>query len=87
MKELIDKTRKSEPHVPGKLLINEQEVFGKEEMVNEFNTFFTNIGAELAKIYQMRQGHLKVILKKYTQPCQQTLLQLTRSKRHFFRLK
>ena len=87
MKELIGKTRKSEPHVPGKVLINEQEVFGKEEMVNEFNTFFTNIGAELAKIYQMRQGHLKVILKKYAQPCQQTLLQLTRSKRYFSHLK
>ena len=24
MKELTDKTRKSEPHLPGKLLINEQ---------------------------------------------------------------
>ena len=50
MKELIDKTRKSEPHLPGKLLINEQQVSGKEGMANEFNTFFTNIGAELVKI-------------------------------------
>ena len=49
MKELIGKTRKSEPHLPGKLLINEQEVSGKVEIANEFNTFFTNIGAELAK--------------------------------------
>ena len=38
MKELIGKTRKSE-----------QEVSGKVEITNEFNTFFTNIGAELAK--------------------------------------
>ena len=30
-------------------MINEQEVSGQEEMTNEFNTFFTNIGAELAK--------------------------------------
>ena len=30
MKELIGKTRKSEPHLPGKILINEQEVFDKE---------------------------------------------------------
>ena len=49
MKELIGKTRKSEPHLPGKRLIYEQEVSGKEEIANEFNTFFTNTGAELAK--------------------------------------
>ena len=49
MKELIGKTRKSESHLPGKLLINEQEVSGKAEIVNDFNTFLTNIGAELAK--------------------------------------
>ena len=49
MKELTGKTRKSEPHLPGKLLINKQEVSAKEQMANEFNTFFTNIGAELAK--------------------------------------
>ena len=41
MKELIGKTRKSEPHLPGKLLINEQGVSGKMEIANEFNTFFT----------------------------------------------
>ena len=40
MKELIGKTRKSEPHLPGKLLVNEQELSGKEEIANDFNTFF-----------------------------------------------
>ena len=40
MKELRGKTRKSEPHLPQKLFINEHEIFGKEEMANEFNTFF-----------------------------------------------
>ena len=49
MKELTGKTRKADPPLPGKLLINEQEVSGKEEMANQFNTFFTNIGVELAK--------------------------------------
>ena len=49
MKDLIDKTWKSEPHLPGKLLINDQEVSGKEEIANEFNTFFTNIDSGLAK--------------------------------------
>ena len=49
MKELTGKTRISQPHLPGKRLINEQEVSGKEEIANEFNTFFTNIGPELVK--------------------------------------
>ena len=61
---MISKTGKSDPPLPGKILINEHEVSGKEEIANEFNTFFTNIGLELAKKYQMRQVHLKVILKK-----------------------
>ena len=49
VERLTDKTRKLEPHLPGKLLIDEQEVSGKEETTNEFNTFFTNIGPQSAK--------------------------------------
>ena len=64
MKELIGKTRKSEPQLPGKRLINEHEVSGKERIANKFNTFSTNIGPELAQKYQMCQGHLKVFLRK-----------------------
>ena len=47
MKELIGKIRKSEPHLPGKLLINQHKISRKEEIANVFNTFFTNIGSEL----------------------------------------
>ena len=81
---MIGKIRKPEPHLLGKLLISEHVVSSKEEIANEFNIFYTNIGPESAKKYQKRQGHLKAILKKWTQPCQQNLLQLTRSKRQFF---
>ena len=49
IKELIDKTRKSEPHLPGQPLVNEHEVSGKAEIANQFNTFFKNIGSELVK--------------------------------------
>ena len=49
MKELVCKTQKSEPHLPGKLLINEHEVSCKENIANECNTLFTNIDPELAK--------------------------------------
>ena len=60
MKELIGKTRKSEPHLPGKLLINEHEVSCKENIANEFNTLFTNIDQSWPKKYQMHQDCLKV---------------------------
>ena len=64
MKELIGKTRKSESLLPGKLLINEHEVSGKEEMASEFNTFSQILAQSWPVKYQMRQGHLKVIFKK-----------------------
>ena len=87
MKELIGKARKSEPHLPGKLLINEQEISGKEEMANEFSTFFTNIGAELAKNIRNASRPFESYIKKVDTTMQDTLLQLKRSKRHFFHLK
>ena len=64
MKELIGKTRKSEPHLPGKLLINEQEVSGKVEIANEFNTFFTNIGSEMAKTIPNASRPFESYIKK-----------------------
>ena len=49
-KELIGKkTRKSEPHSLGKLLINEHEISRKEEIVDEFNTFFHKYGPKVGK--------------------------------------
>ena len=83
MKELIGKTQKSQPHLPGKLLINKYDLSGKEEIANEFNTFFTNIGPGLAKKIQNVSRPFESYLKKLMQPCQQTLIQLTRSKRYF----
>ena len=40
MKELICKTRKSEPHLPEKLLINEHEVSGKVILLILFSQIF-----------------------------------------------
>ena len=51
MKELIGKTRKSEPHLPGKPFISEQEVSGKEEMANKFNTFFNKYWCKVGQKY------------------------------------
>ena len=63
MKEVIGKTRKSEPHLPGKISIHGHEVSGKKKITNEFHTFTDN-GQSWSKKYQMHQGHLKVIFKK-----------------------
>ena len=84
MEELIGKTRKSEPHLPWKLLINEHEVFHEEDTENKFNTSFTNIASELVKRTPNASSLFERYLRKYTRPSQQTLLQLTRSNRHFF---
>ena len=52
MTELIGKTQKSQPHLPGKILINKYDLFGKEEIAKEINTFLTNIDPELTKKIQ-----------------------------------
>ena len=45
-------------------MTNEHKESCEEEIANECNIFFTNIGPVLPKKQQMRQGELKVILKK-----------------------
>ena len=67
MKEMIGKTRKSEPHLARKLQINEQEVFHEEDTENEFNSSFTNIASKLAKITPNASILFERYLRKYTQ--------------------
>ena len=66
MKELIGKTRKLEPHLPGKLpesLMNRRYLVKRKWQTSSI--LFSQILAQSCpKIYQMRQDHLKVILKK-----------------------
>ena len=87
MKELIGKTRKSEPHLPGKLLINEQEVSGKVEIANEFNTFFTNIGAEMAKTIPNASRPFESYIKKVDATMPTDSLKINEVKEAFFSLK
>ena len=51
IKKLIGKTRKSEPHLPGQLLINKEEVSGKVEIANKFNTFFHKYWCRVGQRY------------------------------------
>ena len=87
MKELIGKTRKSEPHLPGKFLSNEQEVSGKEEMTNEFNTFFKNIGAELVKNIPNTSRPSERYIKKVDTTMPTDSLTINEVKEAFFSLK
>ena len=81
MKELIGKTRKSE------LLINEQEVPGKVEIANEFNTFFINIGAELAKNIPNASRPFESYIKKVDRTMPTDSLTINEVKEAFFQLK
>ena len=87
MKELIGKTRKSEPHLPGKLLSNELEVSRKEEMTNEFNTFFKNIGAELVKNIPNTRRPSERYIKKVDTTMPTDSLTINEVKEAFFSLK
>ena len=87
MKELIGKTRKSEPHLPGKLLIKEQEVSGKVGIANKFNTFLTNIGAELAKNIPNASRPFESYIKKVDTTMPTDSLTINEVKEAFFSLK
>ena len=87
MKELIGVTRKSEPHLPRKLLINEHEVSGKEEMANDFNTFFKNSGAGLAKNIPNTSRPFENYIKKVDTTMPTDSLTIKEVKQAFFSLK
>ena len=87
MKELIGKNRKSEPHLPGKLLVKEQEVSDKVEIANKFNTFFINIGAELAKNIPNASRPFEIYIKKVDTTIPTDSLTINEVKEAFFSLK
>ena len=68
-------------------MINEHEVFGKEEMVNEFNTFFTNIYAELAKNIPNASRPFESYIKKVHTTMPTDSLTIDEVKEAFFSLK
>ena len=87
MKELISKTGKSDPPLPGKILINEHEVSGKEEIANEFNTFLTNIDPELVKKVPNTSRPFKSYFKKVDTTMPTDSLTISEIKEEFFSLK
>ena len=83
MKELIGKIRKSEPHSPGKILINEHGISGKEE-INEFNIFFKNIGPELVKKVSNASRPFEIYFKKVEATMPTDSLTINKIKEVFF---
>ena len=49
MKEVIVKTRKTQPLLPCKIIINNIKINEEKQIANEFNNFFIDTGPELAK--------------------------------------
>ena len=49
IKELIVKNRNTESSLPVKPVIENKEVTEVKDIVEEFNSFFTNVGPNLAK--------------------------------------
>ena len=87
MKVLIGKTQKSESHLLGKLLINEQEVSVTQEIANEFNTFFTNIGPEFAKKIPNASRPFESYIKKVDTTIPTNSFSINEVKEAFFSLK
>ena len=81
------KKLKSELHLSGKLLINEQEVRGKEEMANGFNTFFRNIDAELPKNIPNASRPFESYIKKVGTTIPTDSLTINEVQKAFFSLK
>ena len=47
--ELIGKMTLKSSNLPGKMTVNKVELFDKKKIAHEFNSFFTNIGKNLAR--------------------------------------
>ena len=48
MKELIGKIKLKSSNLPGRITVNEVDIFDERKIANEFNGFFTNIESKLA---------------------------------------
>ena len=48
MKEIIGKKRVSNPPLPNFVTVKNREIFDKEEIAQTFNSYFVNIGPNLA---------------------------------------
>ena len=48
MKEVVGKTKSFDDSFPRKIVTNDKEIFHKENIANEFNNYFINVGSNLA---------------------------------------
>ena len=64
MKEVIGKSKVFNDDFPKKLLINQQEIFNQDEIAGCFNTFFTNVGSNLAAKIPHSEKHFTSYLKR-----------------------
>ena len=64
MKEVIGKSNILHNDFPKTLLRDKQEITEQSEIANQFNTFFTNIGSNLASKIPHSERHFSSYIQK-----------------------
>ena len=64
MKEIIGKTKNTNDSFPRKILINNTEIFKKEQIAKEFNKYFVNVGSNLAAKIPSSEKHFSEYIDK-----------------------
>ena len=67
--QFIGKTRKPQPLLPRKIIVNNIEINEDKQIANEFNDFFIDIGPEQQKRFQDLQDLSKTMYQNLTRPC------------------
>ena len=64
MKELIGKVRLKSSNLPQKITVNKVELFYETKIAHEFNSFFTNVGKNLASKIPNASTSFEYCIKK-----------------------
>ena len=65
MKEITSKIKQKNPPFPKALKINKKSLHSAEQIANEFNSFFTNVGPFIAKNIQPVSTSFTEYLKSF----------------------
>ena len=87
MKEIIGKLKTNESNLPRKITVNNKEIKRKNDIANEFNTFFSRIGLNLAKKIPQSTILFENYLKKANSSMDMKSLSINELKEAFFSLK
>ena len=87
IKEAINKAQLHNKNFPKKILIDKQEIFEEEKIANNFNTYFTNVGSNLAAKLPASEKHFTSYLHQSENILQNSDLSMKEFKTAFDSLK